>query len=145
MYELNIGHQIRCLNNMIMRFVDNRSSKKYLDKVTGSNGWIIAYIDIHSDRDIFQKDLEDSFNITKSTVSKVINLMEQKGLIKRESVNYDARLKKLVLTDKSRECSKLMRADAEDVENTLMAGFTDEEINQLFSYVERMKNNIKNA
>ena len=50
---------------------------------------------------MFQKDLENAFKVRRSTVSKTVELMEQKQLIVRESVNGDARKKKLCLTPKA--------------------------------------------
>ena len=38
--------------------------------------------------------------------------MEKKGLIERRSVPYDARLKKLVLTEKAQKVSELIIDDA---------------------------------
>lgn len=135
-----IGIELRYLNNLIRRYVDNKLHKKYIDSVTGTNGWIIAYIAAHGD--VFQKDLEAEFGITRSTASKVVGLMVQKGLIEHRSVPQDARLKKLVLTDKAMELSKLMNQDHEAVDQTLKKGFTEEELSNLHSYIERMKQNI---
>lgn len=39
---------------------------------------------------MFQKDIEEAFNITRSSVTGVVKLMEQKGYIRRESVAGDA-------------------------------------------------------
>ena len=136
----NIGIELRYLNNLIRRYVDNKLHKKYIDSVTGTNGWIIGYIADHGD--VYQKDLETEFGITRSTASKVVSLMVQKGLIEHRSVPQDARLKKLVLTDKALELSKLMNQDHEAVEKTLKKGFTEEELVNLHSYIERMKQNI---
>ncbi|MBC8559093.1 MarR family winged helix-turn-helix transcriptional regulator [Fumia xinanensis] len=136
----NIGIELRYLNNLIRRYVDNKLHKKYIDSVTGTNGWIIGYIADHGD--VYQKDLETEFGITRSTASKVVSLMVQKGLIEHRSVPQDARLKKLVLTDKALELSKLMNQDHEAVETTLKKGFTEEELSNLHSYIERMKQNI---
>ena len=136
----NIGIELRYLNNLIRRYVDNKLHKKYIDSVTGTNGWIIGYIADHGD--VYQKDLETEFGITRSTASKVVSLMVQKGLIEHHSVPQDARLKKLVLTDKALELSKLMNQDHEAVEKTLKKGFTEEELVNLHSYIGRMKQNI---
>lgn len=51
------------------------------------NGWVIVYLAHNSDRDVFQRDLEERFNVRRSTVSNILSLMEKKGLIKRESVD----------------------------------------------------------
>jgi DNA-binding MarR family transcriptional regulator len=138
-----IGIELRSLSNIIMRYMENNSVKKMVDNITGTNGWIIGYISDNSDKDIFQKDLEEEFCITRSTASKVVNLMVQKDLIKYQSVPYDARLKKLVLTPKALEITKLMNEDGKNFEGILTKGFTQEELDNLYSYIERMKNNIK--
>ena len=140
MKSSRIGIELRYLNNLIRRYVDNKLHKKYIDSVTGTNGWIIGYIADHGD--VYQKDLEAEFGITRSTASKVVSLMVQKGLIEHRSVPQDARLKRLVLTDKALELSKLMNQDHEAVETTLKKGFTEEELSNLHSYIERMKQNI---
>lgn len=140
MKNRKIGIELRSLNNLIRRYVDNKLHKKYIDSVTGTNGWIIRYIAEHGD--VYQKDLEREFGITRSTASKVVGLMVQKGLIEHRSVPGDARLKKLVLTDRALELHKLIESDHEVIEETLTKGFTEGELDVLCSYLERMKQNI---
>ncbi len=138
-----IGLELRCLNNLIMRKVENSSSKKEIDSITGTNGWIIGFLVENTDKEIYQKDLEEQFSITRSTASKVLILMEKKGLIERHSVPHDARLKKLVLTEKAWKISELMINDATRIEETLTKGFTEEELGYLYRCIQRMKNNIQ--
>ena len=100
MQKLNdklISTQLRGLSHRIHRFLENSPNKKAIDSITGTHGWIIAFLSCNKDKDIFQKDVEREFDVTRSTASKVIDLMEQKGLVRREKVSKDARLKKLVL------------------------------------------------
>ena len=99
-HEKKIGIQIRNTNNIIRRVVTNQPTSKLMDKLTGTNTWLLAYIGEQTDKgiDVFQRDIEENFGITRSCVSKVITLMEQKGFIERKEVEHDARLKKLVLT-----------------------------------------------
>jgi DNA-binding MarR family transcriptional regulator len=134
--------ELRSLSHKIFRCVENLPSKKMIDSVTGTNGWIIGYLSHNQDKDIFQKDIEKEFGITRSTASKVIDLMEQKGLIERQKVSYDARLKKLILTEKSKKISAMMNEDMSGVEKQLIRGFTQQEIETLIEYIERMKNNL---
>lgn len=138
-----ISMQLHSLANMSVRYMDNNSHKKLVDSITGTNGWILAVLDRNQHKDVFQKDLEEWFGITRSTVSKVVNLMVQKGLVERTSVDYDARLKKLSLTEKSKELTEYMHEDHKKMEEVLTAGFSDDEKKQLASYIERMKNNLK--
>ena len=137
-----VGRELRVLDNLIKRFIDNQMNSTKINRITGSNGWIIGYLRDHSSRPVYQKDLEAEFNITRSTASKVVNLMEEKGLIRRESVTEDARLKKLTLTPKAVELGKEMERNREIVEARIVKGFTEEELEQFYSYIERIKKNV---
>lgn len=142
MDEILISKEFHSLSNMIRRFFDFSSHKKEVDTITGNNGWIIGYLSANAERDIFQKDIESHFTITRSTASKVLRLMEEKGLIQRKPVAHDARLKKIILTDKALGIRSLMREDTERLEHTLIQGFTKEELQTLYSYIQRMKENM---
>ncbi|MEI3338741.1 MAG: MarR family winged helix-turn-helix transcriptional regulator [Eubacterium sp.] len=137
-----VGGEIRILSNMIHRFVENLPNKKKVDSLTGTNAWIIGYI-AESEKDVFQRDFEEKFGITRSTASKVVNLMVKKGLIERCGVPGDARLKKLVLTEKSRQIYELMTEDFVFVEHTLTEGFSEKELEQFFDFIHRMQRNLK--
>lgn len=142
MENLRIGMELRSLNNLIRRYFEFSSHRKEIETVTGNNGWIIGYLVHNADRDIFQKDLEEHFTITRSTASKVLSLMEHKGLIRRQAVARDARLRKIVLTEKAWEIEGLMRNDADRMEQTLTGGFSQEELRALAGFLARMKKNI---
>lgn len=137
-----IGGEIRILSNTIHRYIENLPSKKKIDSLTGTNAWIIGYI-AESPNDVFQRDFEEKFGITRSTASKVVNLMVKKGMIERCSVPGDARLKKLVLTEKSKEIYSLMTKDFERVEHVLKKGFSEKELEQFLDYIHRMQQNFK--
>lgn len=141
--EGSIGNEIRVLSNMIHRTVANSPRTRQVEQVTGTNAWIIGYIAQQGEKDVFQRDLEKKFGITRSTASKVVNLMVQKELIVREKVPGDARLKKLRLTDRSREMLGMMKEEFQELENTLADGFSPGELDQFFDYIHRMQNNIK--
>ena len=79
----------------------------------------------------------------KSDVSRAMSMMEQKGLVEKRSVSYDARLKKLVLTEKSEAIAHLMSDDIAKLESVLTDGFSESELDTLYSYIDRMKNNLK--
>lgn len=143
-----IGKQLRMINNSVRRYIDrNYEGKKEVDNMTCSNGWIIGMLcDAElSGRDVMQRDLENEFGITRSTASKVLILLEKKGVIARESVSHDARLKKIVLTEKSRELAGKLRADTAQMEAVLTKGFTPEELETLNGYLDRLRSNIEAA
>lgn len=142
MQKAPLGREIHSLSNLIMRYVENTSAKKQIESITGTNSWIIKYIDDHKDTDVFQRDLEHKFGITRSTASKVINLMVEKGLILRESVSYDARLKKLVLTPKAQKIAQRITQDVQEIDAAISRGFSEEELKLLHQYIKRIKQNV---
>jgi len=114
-----------------------------MEEVSGTNGRIIRFLSDHEDNDVYQRDLEKEFGITRSTASRVLMLMEQKGLIERHSVKKDARLKKLVLTEKSRAISASFIGNGRRMDQLLLEGFSPEETGLLFSFLDRMLENVK--
>jgi DNA-binding MarR family transcriptional regulator len=142
--KTHIGGKIRRLANVIKRNTLNLDSVKELDEITQTNHYIMGFIHSRVDRgiEVYQKDIENEFGITRSTASTVISLMEKKGLIIRESVLEDARLKKLVLTEKGMELNNKVIRSLEEYDDKLLSGFSDEEINQLLIFLERIKNNL---
>ena len=140
-----LGLELRKISNLSRRYFEQFSHKKSIDDITGPNSWIIGYVGDKTEagEEVYQRDLETRLGITRSTVSKVVNLMVQKGLLDRRSVAHDARLKKLVLTEKSIEIKKLMDEDHKKFEKALRKGFSEEELMQLTAYLDRMKNNLK--
>lgn len=143
MNKMRVGRELRSLNNLIRRYIDFSTHRNEIDSVTGNNGWIIGFIAERStQQDIYQKDIEDYFTITRSTASRVLSLMEQKGLIERHPVAQDARLKKIVLTQKAMGIWQLRLEDFRKMEATLVEGFSEDEKDTLLSYIQRMKTNL---
>lgn len=144
MDRTRIGYELRILDNLIKRYFDYSSNRSKIESATGNNGCIIAFIGEcqNADMDVYQRDIERHFEITRSTVSSVITLMEQKGLIQRVPVKQDARLKKIILTQKAEDLKEVMRNDATQMNKTLTNGFSDDELDTLYLFIQRMKKNI---
>ena len=138
-----IGVEISKSRNMLKRNCKKSDVDRREDDVTGKNGWIIGFLAENQDREIFQKDIEQYFSIRRSTVSGIIQLMEKKGCIIRESVDYDARLKKLVLTDRAKELHANRMKDLEDNELKLKHNISQEELATFFSVLEKIRSNIE--
>ena len=138
-----INTELRILSRNINNYFINNGNRKKIDKMTGSGGWIISYIAENFNRDIFQRDLEQEFYITRSTASKNVDLLVKNGFIERVPVDYDARLKKLVLTEKAHDVFKIMRNDRASLEEQMLTGFSDDEKLQLRAFLKRLASNIE--
>ena len=94
-----IPAQMRRVNNLIFRKINQFHRENEVEDVTPMHEWILSYLFWHRDEPVYQRDIEREFSITRSTVTNILQLMERKGYIERRSVPQDARLKQLVLTE----------------------------------------------
>ena len=94
-----IGAEIGMLHNLLRRQMACMTEKTAnAANVTGMQAMIVHHLIIHEKQgDIFQKDLENAFQMRRSTATGILQLMEQHGIIRREPVEHDGRLKRLVL------------------------------------------------
>ena len=111
--------------------------------LTDTQAIVLDYIlEESKKRDVFAKDLETFFGIKASSVNSIVNYLEKAGFIRRESLPDDRRLKRLVLTARAREVEPWL---LEVIYNSIMdvfAGFTEEELQNLKSLMEKMKVNL---
>ena len=140
--EERIGFEIRRLDHMLGRNMQAHVRAAGIDEVTLMHGWIIRYLYTNQDKDVFQKDIEQYFSIGRSTVTNIIQLMERKGYIARESVEHDARLKKVVLTEKGIRNQEMLEDLVESLDTRLVDGITDEELSVFYSVIEKLKRNL---
>ena len=141
--QRKIGIDIHRLDNRIRRCVQRTASQHEMEAVSGTNGRIIRFLSEHADRDVYQKDLEGEFGITRSTATRLLRLREQKGLLERQSVPHDARLKKLVLTERSRRVLQEMCQTGMTIDARLLRGFSPEEVQTLYGFLDRMFQNLE--
>ena len=137
-----VGFELRSLNNLIRRDIEKNHPAE-LDCTKGVHGLAIGYFYHNRDKDIFQKDFEEHFSIRRSTATQILKLMEKRGYITRQSVDYDARLKKIVLTNKAMEINKIIRKDIDNREQRLTQGLSDDEIESFLNIIEKMKANLE--
>ena len=139
-----IGHELRTLDNMMSRNLMAAARERGVDELTAMHGWILGYLCRNEDKDIFQKDIEAEFKICRSTVTNILKLMEKKGYIRRESVPYDARLKKLVLTDTGRELHEKTKDMIDILEEQTIEGIAKEDLDTFYRVIDQLKSNVKN-
>ena len=141
----DIGFKVRILANLLKRDVEKSKSELGIDLPKGINGWAISYFFNNSDKDIFQKDFEAEFSIRRSTASNILKTMEQNGFINRVSVESDARLKKIVLTEKAINIHKLVLKSINEREKRLREGLTPAEIESFLKITEKLIANMEDS
>lgn len=143
MSERKLGFEIGRTSRLIKRYIDSDASRSYVEKMTGTHGWVVGYFYRNRHKDMFQKDFEQEFNIRRSTASSILSLMEKNGLITRESVPYDARLKKIVLTQKALEVQSYVDKNFARFEKTIQQNISDEELEVFFAVLDKINSNLE--
>lgn len=139
----DIGFKVRILSNLIKRDVEKSKDELGFKLPKGINGWAITYFFDNINKDVFQKDFETEFSIRRSTASNILKTMEQNGFITRESVDYDARLKKIKLTEKAINIHKAVLNNRDLREERLRSGLTREEIEFFLKIADRLIANME--
>lgn len=138
--EVHLGKKINILAKRIHRAIDKEASKY---GITGVQGRILGFINHNSkNRDIFQKDIEEELDIRRSSVTSVLQLMEKNGFIERVSVYEDARLKKLIITEKGARIQKSVYDFILDFEKSFRDELSEAEMNMFISLLDRLSNKI---
>ncbi len=94
---------------------------------------------------MFQRDIEREFSITRSTVTNILQLMERKGYIERQSVPQDARLKQLVLTAKGLEFHENTMLSLHQTDEFVARLLTEEENTELLRLLNKLKNGLNDS
>ena len=136
-----IGYEIHILDNIIGRRISALCER---DGLTQMQSWVIGYLYDHSDKNIFQKDLEARFHIARSTATGIIQLMEKRGFLTRESVPSDARLKRLVLTEKGISFQLSIIRNLNQIEQLLKGQISQKDLDFFFEIIHQMKQNLQN-
>ena len=89
-----------------------------------------------------QKEIADFLHISAPSVATSLKRMEEAGLVVRLENKNDARKNTLKLTKKGKELTKFADDYFLRIDNVTFAGFKDEEIDLLISFIERMNDNL---
>lgn len=142
MKEFKTYTEFYSLMFLAKRFTEKKLNREQIEKISGPNSWIIGYIG-SSDSAVFQRDLEHEFGINRSSASKIIDNFVTRGLLTREPTLEDGRLRKLTLTPKGEEVTKLFTEDESEINEAMLQGFTSAEKENLQSYINRIKKNLE--
>ena len=107
------------------------------------HGWILRYLYEHQDAEIYQKDIEKYFGICRSGVTNIIQALEKKGLVCRASVESDARLKKVMLTEAGRESHEKLGEIFKRMDAELEEGITEEELQAFLRVTHKVHLNLR--
>ena len=110
---------------------------------SGAQGRTLHFIlAAHQKEDLFQKDIEEEYSLRPPTATKLLKDMEKNGLIYREAVPYDARLKRIVATEKAMRYQELIHQSLEETEDRLTSGISPQDLAVFFRVINQMIRNM---
>lgn len=128
----------------------NRKMRRYFDSffaelpLTGIQALVLQYIIVESEnRDIFTKDLEEFLGIKGPSVTSLINNLVRSGYLRRESLEEDARYKKLVLTNQAQEIKTEIVDKVNEYIKSMYVGISEEDLKIFESVIEKMTKNTE--
>jgi DNA-binding MarR family transcriptional regulator len=134
---------LRRFNILTARYCGRANAIKEQESVTGIHGWLIHFLYTHQDEPIYQRDIEKKFSIRRSTVTAMLNRMEKNQLIIRLPVIEDARLKRIVLTEKAVALHHEVEQECKLFETVLTEGISPEEQEQFQHVLKIMCQNLE--
>ena len=108
--------------------------------LTRSQWWLISFL-IYFDG-ITQQQLADLMDVGKAGVTKLLDRLEQKGMVKRVSDSSDARQKRVFLSDHVKPLAVEVDKEITSVADTSLKALTAAEIRQLNQLITRIRQNL---
>ena len=141
MWNYELGRNVHMLSRLLKRNTDIEVTKY---GITGVQSAMIGFIyEETRKKDVFAKDIEKAFDLRRASSAGLIQNMERNGLIKREMVGNDARLKKIVLTEKALELRRKLDKSIKDMEKKMQEGLTKEEVEKYLELTKKMAKNLE--
>ena len=138
----SIFYSIKELEKHIIKSIMPNCLDGSYGKATPTQIRIIGYILDNPNVDIYQKDLESKLNLSRATISDVLQRMEKKELIRRDINPQDIRSKKIILGDKAKNFFEEKTKDFIKIENIALKDISKEDIENFKKVLNKMIDNI---
>lgn len=143
MDDKNIFNSIKELEKGIVRKIMNETSHDEMySKPSIAQMQIIKYILKHDGKTIYQRDLEEVFNLRRATISGILKTMEKNNVIIRVCDPNDARGKIVILSDDAKKFFKEKETLFKKLETVLKKDISKEELETFYKVILKMRDNI---
>lgn len=130
-----LSHKIKTQQNAMLQYLG----------ITGVQSRVIYYILSHcQDGPVFQRDIEGAFRLSRSTATGILQLLEKNGIIRRESVDTDGRLKSIVPTERAVELNTQVKACLQETDRILTGGLSYGQVQLFKETAAQMLQNLDN-
>ena len=137
----NGGYLINQIQKISSRKFNELLKEKNIDEFNGSQG-VILY-SLWNNKELTIKEIGKITGLAKTSLTSMLDRMEEKGLIRRKDNSEDKRSIKIMLTDKAKELEKDYNDISNKMSNIFYKNFSDKEINEIEKYLERIISNLE--
>ena len=139
--ETKGGFLISRIKQMGTRIFDRMLTESGVDSFNGAQGRIL-YVLWQND-DVSISSLSAQTSLANTTLTAMLDRMENIGLIVRKPDPKDRRNRLIALTEKAKSLQDDYTKISERMNEIYYTGFTEEEIRQFESYLQRVLNNLE--
>ncbi len=137
----NGGYLINQIQKISSRKFNELLKEKNIDEFNGSQG-VILY-SLWNNKELTIKEIGKITGLAKTSLTSMLDRMEEKGLIRRKDNSEDKRSIKIMLTDKAKELEKDYNDISNKMSNIFYKNFSDKEIDEIEKYLERIISNLE--
>ena len=137
--------EFKKIGHLIHLMVEREAKKRGLEFSAGPQGQVLSFLS-HREKEgkvTLIRDVEQELHIAKSVTSNLIKRMEKNGFIYLEPSPTDKRAKYVYLTDSVKANLNDMKQFFEEVERSLVAGVSEEELATFFKVMQQFYENMK--
>lgn len=138
-----ISFILRVIHNQVKDIISKTVPKSDIAPQTQLQGGIMGYLFHHSEQAVYQKDIEKEFRISRATATNTLQVMEKRGLIVRRSLDKDARLKRIFMTEEASTNHARVEEHMRMLNDRMLQGMTEEEIRQFDRFLARVMANLE--
>ena len=139
--ETKGGFLISRIKQMGTRIFDRMLTESGVDSFNGAQGRIL-YVLWQND-DVSISSLSAQTSLANTTLTAMLDRMENMGLIVRKPDPKDRLNRLIALTEKAKSLQDDYTKISERMNEIYYTGFTEEEIRQFESYLQRVLNNLE--
>lgn len=132
-----LGFEIAETALSLRRSFDRRAAKL---GVTRAQWRVMLRLSVHPS--LRQVELADMLDIEPITLCRIVDRLEEAGLVERQPDPADRRARRLILTPQAAPLLERLRSIATDLGDEAFAGLSQSQIEMLRASLERIRNNL---
>ena len=110
-------------------------------EITSEQYLILSLLVEHGE--LYQRQISELTYKDRPNVSRIINILEEKELVKRVNDSNGRKMYKIVVTEKGRKLREIIHPVIVDIRKTITEGISKEELEGFLQILEKMLENMK--